>query len=45
MVLREMRCDSAQGYHFAHPLPAEELSTWLRARLKAPQAQPRAAVR
>lgn len=45
MVLGEMHCDSAQGYHFAHPLPAEELSTWLRTRVDAPQAQAHAAAR
>ena len=39
VVLREMRCDSAQGFHFAHPLPADELSAWLRTRLTAPAAQ------
>jgi diguanylate cyclase (GGDEF)-like protein/PAS domain S-box-containing protein len=37
-ILREMRCDTAQGYHFARPLPAEELSTWLRDRHGAPAA-------
>jgi hypothetical protein len=39
VVLREMRCDSAQGSHFAHPQPADELSAWLRTRLTAPAAQ------
>jgi diguanylate cyclase (GGDEF)-like protein/PAS domain S-box-containing protein len=34
-VLREMHCDTAQGYHFARPLPADELSEWLRAWLGA----------
>ncbi len=35
-LLREMLCDSAQGYLFSRPLPAEEMSDWLRARLTAP---------
>jgi diguanylate cyclase (GGDEF)-like protein/PAS domain S-box-containing protein len=44
-VLREMGCDSAQGYHFAHPLTADELSAWLRTRLDAPRSQQQAAAR
>jgi len=27
-LLREFGCDEAQGYHFARPMPAEELATW-----------------
>ncbi len=38
-VLRDMRCDSAQGFHFGRPLPADALSEWLRARLAAPTTQ------
>ena len=37
-VLRDMHCDSAQGFHFARPLPAHELSAWLHGRLTTPVA-------
>lgn len=30
-VLKQVGCDLAQGYHFARPLPAEEVSGWLEA--------------
>jgi EAL domain-containing protein (putative c-di-GMP-specific phosphodiesterase class I) len=29
-ILREMHCDSAQGYHITRPLPADEMAAWLR---------------
>lgn len=32
-VIRDCRCDEAQGYHFLRPCPAPELVEWLRARL------------
>ena len=28
-VLRELRCDQAQGYHMGRPMPAEEVSGWI----------------
>jgi EAL domain-containing protein (putative c-di-GMP-specific phosphodiesterase class I) len=27
--LRDLGCDSAQGYHICHPLPEEQLLSWL----------------
>ena len=39
VVLREMHCDSAQGYHFSRPLPADELSLWLRSQVVASAAR------
>jgi len=32
--LREMRCESAQGYYFAKPLPGETLTEWLDAEVE-----------
>jgi EAL domain-containing protein (putative c-di-GMP-specific phosphodiesterase class I) len=29
--LRELGCDSIQGYYVSKPLPAEEFESWLRA--------------
>jgi EAL domain-containing protein (putative c-di-GMP-specific phosphodiesterase class I) len=37
--LRELGCNTAQGYFLSRPVPAEELTGWLRAR---PVAQPEA---
>jgi EAL domain-containing protein (putative c-di-GMP-specific phosphodiesterase class I) len=35
--LAELRCDTAQGFFIAKPLPADELAVWLRTReLRAP---------
>ncbi|MFB9247376.1 putative bifunctional diguanylate cyclase/phosphodiesterase [Sphaerisporangium melleum] len=31
--LREMGCDAGQGWWFAEPMPAGEMTTWLRARV------------
>jgi diguanylate cyclase (GGDEF)-like protein/PAS domain S-box-containing protein len=32
--LAELGCDTAQGYYFSRPLPAEELTRWIRAQSK-----------
>jgi len=29
-ALREFGCDVAQGYHYARPMPSEEVTSWLR---------------
>lgn len=34
-VIRDCRCDEAQGYHFLRPCPAPDLTPWLRERLSA----------
>jgi diguanylate cyclase len=34
-ALRELGCDSAQGYHIARPLPAQEATVWITERLGA----------
>ncbi|GII87366.1 GGDEF-domain containing protein [Sphaerisporangium siamense] len=31
--LRDMGCDAAQGWRFAEPMPAEDVTGWLRARM------------
>lgn len=38
--LRELGCNTAQGYFLGRPMPAEEMSDWLRARLAPPDVQP-----
>jgi EAL domain-containing protein (putative c-di-GMP-specific phosphodiesterase class I) len=30
-VLAGLRCDTAQGYHYTAPVPADELTRWLQA--------------
>src|SRR5262249_52825311 len=35
VLLRKMRCDQAQGYHFSYPLSADQFSEFMRARRKA----------
>jgi EAL domain-containing protein (putative c-di-GMP-specific phosphodiesterase class I) len=30
--LAQLGCDSAQGYHFARPMPASDVHDWLRTR-------------
>jgi EAL domain-containing protein (putative c-di-GMP-specific phosphodiesterase class I) len=35
--LREMGCDEIQGYYLSRPLPAPELTVWLRERPSAPR--------
>jgi diguanylate cyclase (GGDEF)-like protein len=34
--LRDMGCDSAQGWRFAEPMPAYEMTVWLQERLGSP---------
>ncbi|HEX3802788.1 MAG TPA: EAL domain-containing protein [Solirubrobacteraceae bacterium] len=40
--LRELGCNTAQGYFLSRPMPAEQMSDWLRTRLVPPdvEAQP-----
>jgi EAL domain-containing protein (putative c-di-GMP-specific phosphodiesterase class I) len=38
--LRELGCNTAQGYFLSRPVPAAELGEWLRARSAAPQQLP-----
>jgi diguanylate cyclase (GGDEF)-like protein len=35
-ALRGLGCDVAQGYHYARPMPADELTTWLTGRDLSP---------
>ncbi|WP_248958126.1 putative bifunctional diguanylate cyclase/phosphodiesterase [Sphaerisporangium perillae] len=34
--LRDMGCDAGQGWRFAEPMPASEMTVWLRERVSAP---------
>jgi diguanylate cyclase len=38
-ALRELGCDIAQGYHFARPMPPDQLGQWLDARTLAQAGQ------
>jgi diguanylate cyclase (GGDEF)-like protein len=40
--LARLGCDVAQGFHISKPLPAEQLTGWLQARLQPQPAQPAA---
>jgi len=39
-MLRQLKCDMAQGYHFARPMPADELAAWWEARGRGEPALP-----
>jgi diguanylate cyclase (GGDEF)-like protein/PAS domain S-box-containing protein len=38
--LRELGCNTAQGYFLGRPMPADEMSEWLRTRQAPPQVEP-----
>jgi EAL domain-containing protein (putative c-di-GMP-specific phosphodiesterase class I) len=38
--LARLGCDLAQGYHISKPLPAEQLTGWLQARIQPQPIQP-----
>jgi len=38
--LARLGCDVAQGYHISRPLPAEQLTGWLQARIRQRPTQP-----
>jgi diguanylate cyclase (GGDEF)-like protein len=44
-ALQELGCDIAQGYHYARPMPADQLDEWLLARRPAAAATYETAVR
>jgi diguanylate cyclase (GGDEF)-like protein len=37
-MLRELRCDNAQGYHMARPMPIDDFARWMLAASAAPMA-------
>ena len=37
-ALKSFGCDSAQGFHFSRPLPAEEFAVWARSHSRDPAA-------
>jgi EAL domain-containing protein (putative c-di-GMP-specific phosphodiesterase class I) len=41
-ALRDLGCDVAQGYHYAHPMPSEQLTVWLQQHLAATAGDPTA---
>jgi diguanylate cyclase (GGDEF)-like protein/PAS domain S-box-containing protein len=41
--LRELGCNTAQGYFLGRPMPADQLSDWLRSRPEAPELEIKAA--
>ena len=41
-ALHALGCDSAQGYYIAHPMPPDELGTWLAAQYPTGQRAARA---
>jgi diguanylate cyclase (GGDEF)-like protein len=38
-LLARLNCDLAQGYHLSRPLPADQLTTWLRATLASSDSE------
>jgi EAL domain-containing protein (putative c-di-GMP-specific phosphodiesterase class I) len=34
-ILRDLECDLVQGYYLARPMPADQMSAWLRERMSA----------
>jgi EAL domain-containing protein (putative c-di-GMP-specific phosphodiesterase class I) len=40
VLLRELGCDEAQGYHLALPMPAAEMAAWARQRAGLPAVAP-----
>jgi EAL domain-containing protein (putative c-di-GMP-specific phosphodiesterase class I) len=39
-ALRELGCDIAQGYHYARPMPAADLTDWMRTRQRLATTSP-----